>query len=501
MLTNPAVAAQILKGYEAINQNGNKMTGTYEPLVLPALDAPAEVDQILEGYQAINRKGLVVTGTMEDNSGRWFSAAVDLETGTVNVPRGFHDGITGVQIEVEEKVVTPSDKKQEIVPSGGAVLGKVIVEPAESGGGEDFEITDASYLFYEGARLSSIEKFLARVKNCTKMNNMFHFCSFAYDLDLSSLDTGKVTDMRYMFHSCNNLRTLNISNFDTANVTNMSYMFGNCGRNVSSFKTLDLSHFDTSKVTSMQSMFDGANTLETIVVDNFNTANVTNTGSMFSGCNALKSLNLSNWDTGKITNMGNMFYLCYALENIVGFSATNKAGLTIGFPYGTASKPCALRRLTFRTDLPDGTYAVRSAIKIPYCSFWRDGMVEMFNTLPDVSGLGLSTSNTTITITSNPCVLDTVLLKEKSGIAVGSYAEFIVAADEFYGACDRTGATMKGFVDGVGWESVNVTDVTEETFNYTQVSFLDFTATVPEEGKLSEADKLIATNKGWTLVT
>lgn len=116
--------------------------------------------------------------------------------------------------------------------------------------------------------------------------------------------------------------------------------------------------------------------------------------------------------------MVRMFDNCTKLEEIIGFSATNTAGVTIAFPVGaSASSRMALKRLTFRTDLPDGVYSIRSAINIKYCSFERDGMVEMFNTLPDVSGLGLSSSYTTITITGNPCVTNATLTAEDEAIA------------------------------------------------------------------------------------
>lgn len=61
--------------------------------------------------------------------------------------------------------------------------------------------------------------------------------------------------------------------------------------------------------------------------------------------------------------------------------------------------------------------AIRSAIYIPYCSFDRDGMVEMFNTLPDVSNLGLGANNVKITITGNPCITDGTLTDEDKMIA------------------------------------------------------------------------------------
>lgn len=62
-LTNPARAAQILNGYQAISQEGELITGTSSAIVLPSLSKPAGASQILYGYQAINQKGKLITGT------------------------------------------------------------------------------------------------------------------------------------------------------------------------------------------------------------------------------------------------------------------------------------------------------------------------------------------------------------------------------------------------------------------------------------------------------
>lgn len=229
--------------------------------------------------------------------------------------------------------------------------------------GDEWYITDASYLFYGGARLESMDSLLSKLKDVTRMDNMFSLCSNLTELDVSRLDTSNVTRMNYMFYSCTNLTSVDVSKWDTRNVTDLSNLFNNAGK--------------------------------------------------------LVSFDMSTWDTRSVSNMQNMFLDCYALEEIVGFSTMSNKQITtkIGFPRGSTSKQYALKRLIFRTDLPGDAGVFRSAINVPYCSFERDGMVEMFNTLPDVSGLGLSSSYTTITITGNPCVTDGSLTAEDEAIA------------------------------------------------------------------------------------
>jgi surface protein len=271
------------------------------------------------------------------------------------------------------------------------MLNRVIAKKLYGGGGgsteEEWYITDASYMFYNGARLDVKDSLLSKLKYVTTMSYMFYECGYLTELDVSKWDTSNVTTMSSMFTGCLRLTKLDVSKWDTGNVTNMSSMFNQCAKPTK----LDVSKWDTGKVTSMSSMF--------------------------SGCTSLTELDVSKWDTGNVTNMSSMFQSCKSLKQLIGFSATNKAGISIFFPKGASSGKYALSRLTFRTDLPEGVYSIRSAINIPYCSFERDGMVEMFNTLPDVSGLGLSSSYTTITITGNPCVTNATLTAEDEAIA------------------------------------------------------------------------------------
>ena len=132
------------------------------------------------------------------------------------------------------------------------------------------------------------------------------FCFFtnATSIDLSKLDTEKVTNMNSLFDGCESLTTLDLSSFDTGSVTNMNSLFYGC----ESLTTLDLSSFDTGNVTDMRSLFQD--------------------------CNALTVLDLSSFDTGSVTNMTCIFTECVSLERIslgtgfkwVGWNCYPRAG-------------------------------------------------------------------------------------------------------------------------------------------------------------------------------
>lgn len=401
-------------------------------VVLPILTNPAQAAHILAPKDAIDSSGKRMVGTMPDNGA--VSKTLTRTTPEYTIPAGRHDGTGKVLVLLEEKTVTPGTEAQEITPSTGKLLSKVIVEAAESdpGGGEagDFVITDASYLFYNGARLTDKDLFLAALKTPTKMESMFQNCSSLKDVDLSSVDmsqvtsiknlfsgcsgltqidlnslsTDKVTDMFGLFDRCTGLTSLDLSNFYTGNVTTMEGMFNGC----SNLESLDLRSFDTSKVTSFTNFFYGCTKLKTVDLSSFDTQKVASMAQMFASCSQLTSVDLSNFDTSLVAGWSQVFHRCSSLQEIIGFSAMKSAGMAIAFPTSTSSSSkYALRRLTFRTDLPEGQYAIRSYVNVRNCDFDNTGVQEMLDTITDVSNLGISSSQTQVCLTGNPCVTGT----------------------------------------------------------------------------------------------
>jgi surface protein len=141
---------------------------------------------------------------------------------------------------------------------------------------------------------------------------LFYNFSNVESIDLTYLDTSRVTNMSRMFLTCYSLKNVNLSNFDTSEVTNMQSMFRDCNN----LTSLDVSHFDTSQVTDMSEMFSDCSTLTSLDVRNFDTEKVREMQCMFFGCNSLTSLDVSNFDTRKVINMYGMFQYCRSLTSL-----------------------------------------------------------------------------------------------------------------------------------------------------------------------------------------
>ena len=131
-------------------------------------------------------------------------------------------------------------------------------------------------------------------------------------IDISGMDSSKVTNMRAMFSGQSYLTTLELGDFKTDNVTNMYDAF----YGLNNLTSLDVSSWNTSKVTNMEGTFYYCRTLEELDVSNWDTSNVTTMYQLFYSMDNLKSLDLSKWDVSNVTNMEGMFYLDKKLTSL-----------------------------------------------------------------------------------------------------------------------------------------------------------------------------------------
>lgn len=236
---------------------------------------------------------------------------VDFSTGNMIVAPTEGKYITSVEVTKPTTLIAENVKKDVNIAG--------IVGTLESGGGNDFEINDCSYLFNNGARMDIFDKILKLCKNVISTSYMFGGSNANYEtLDLSNFDTSNVTDMSYMFYYNGKLKNANLSNFDTSKVKNMSYMFSYSG-----LQSLDLSSFDMSSVTSITYMFQTCQSLTSLILGNFDTSKINSMTGTFYYLSKLKDL--QEIDLSGCRDVLNIMKGCSSLENFGGFKNYGKS--------------------------------------------------------------------------------------------------------------------------------------------------------------------------------
>ena len=120
--------------------------------------------------------------------------------------------------------------------------------------GENFITSNVENMsmMYSGVPMQNIDISMLDTSKVTDMSEMFRKCIYIEYLDLSTFDTSNVENMRSMFELCLSLTSVDFSSFDTKNVYTMERMFECCY----AFKTLDISMFEADSLMYMERMFN-----------------------------------------------------------------------------------------------------------------------------------------------------------------------------------------------------------------------------------------------------
>lgn len=269
-------------------------------------------------------------------------------------------------------------------------------------------------------------------------------------------------------------------------ISDASYLFYNNSR----LDIMDALIGVLKDVKSAKQMFQNCTQLK--VAPSLDWSSIENANNMFDGCsNMAGEIDLSG---SNLKNFQNIFNGCKKLEGILNFrfSATGAYGMGSTFPKGTSSSPAALKRFTFA---PDNTYTAISGMDFSYCSFEREGAVEMFKSLKTLTANPGGTYNQ-ITLTGNPCVTGEGVLAEGNYVSVNSFEE---ACALFKNVPLDTEIAMKFNNDSIRSYST----LEEALMNLSRETFpmmLSWQETRYAVDALTEEDKAIATDKGWTIV-
>lgn len=389
----------------------------------------------------------------------------------VNVPHGEMDitengqydvsdyAIANVNVafETEEKIVTITENgTQEVMPSVGKdALSKVVINteiPIKEEQSKNVEIKGngtISVLPDEGKVLNEVsittnvpqDNTLKNLLDNTK-NAKYLFSSYEGD-NISNLiqynDTSEVTNMSYMYNNCK-ASTFPILNM--SKVTDASYMYYQCS-NLTEAPNMDLSN-----VGNCFSMFRNDQRLVTCNISDFSNAH--GMGGLFNGCSALTNLP-SQLITPKVTDTSYMYYNCSSLISVPQMDTSNV------------------------TDMNNMFYKCSSLTTVPLFNTSKvKNMSQMFwncNNLQTVPAFDCSNVTNMNNIFASCSSLKSILMTN-IGVSLN-----ISASTRF--------------------EREDLVLILNNLKTVTTTKTLKMGA--KNLAKLTDEDKLIATNKGWTL--
>lgn len=226
---------------------------------------------------------------------------------------------------------------------------------------------------------------------------------------------------------------------------------------------LDVSNWDTSNVTSMMFAFESMNNLKSVELADWDVSHVTNFFAIFDDCYNLKTLDVSKWNTSSATNMAYMFS-GNALDtlDVSNFNTSKVTDMRLMF-----SDCLSL------THLDISNFDTSNVLNFDSVFQGWEHLSEELN----ISGLNLErcTSIKNVFLNSNFKVIrcDGLKLPNIDMSTFGLHTSTALAVDSIVGFLNALPQSDKGYSFQIGSDNI---------------------------AKLSDEQKAIATDKGWTLI-
>lgn len=254
-------------------------------------------------------------------------------------------------------------------------------------------------------------------------------------------------------------KNVDLTMISPRNETSLKFLF----YNNTNLININLSNWDTSKITSLRFMFASIPNLERVDFAEWDVSHVTDFFAMFDASRKVEIIDMSKWDTSSATNMGWMFNGNNLKYLDVNHFDTSKVTNMYAMFAGSQSL----------TQLDISKFDTSNVLDFGHVFAYWVGVCEELN----ISGLDLSkcTSMAETFLRSNFKVIrsDGLQLPDIDMKTIALNNSTALTVDSIVGLLNALPQSDKGYSFQIGSDNI---------------------------AKLSDEQKAIATNKGWTLI-
>lgn len=254
-------------------------------------------------------------------------------------------------------------------------------------------------------------------------------------------------------------KNVDLTMISPKNETSLSNLF----ENNTNLIHINVSNWDTSNVTSLDFTFASMPNLVSVDFADWDVSNVTNFYVMFSGCSKIENIDVSKWDTSSATNMAGMFIG----NNLKHLDVSNFNTSKVTNMFAMFDNSHSLTRLDVSNF--DTSNVLRFGRVF---SYWYKVCEEL-----NISGLNLTRCTVienTFTNTNFKVIrCDGLKLPNIDMSNIGLHTSTELTVDSIVGLLNALPQSDKGYSFQIGSDNI---------------------------AKLSDEQKAIATNKGWTLI-
>ena len=254
-------------------------------------------------------------------------------------------------------------------------------------------------------------------------------------------------------------KNVDLTMISPKNETSLNYLF----EKNTNLININVSNWDTSNITSLRFTFGGMKNLKSLELSEWDVSKVTNFYALFSDLPNLKIIDLSKWNTSSATDMSWMF--ANAGVTTLDVSNFDTSNVTIMFAIFSGCH--------FLTRLDISNFDTSKLLDIGRAfSYWNNVCEEL-----NISGLNL-TKCTSINHTFSGTIFkvirsDGLRLPNIDMSNIGLHYSTALTVDSIVGLLNALPQSDKGYSFQIGSDNI---------------------------AKLSDEQKAIATNKGWTLI-